>query len=106
MKLTISFPDDVAKRVCRLQNPDDFVLHAVEKALDQESWPVEAADARDSKWARLVQRIESESTSLGDYYDQFRRDLAELRRDFRFRHDEPKEAPGLPKAYGERKSIP
>ncbi|HYX24548.1 MAG TPA: hypothetical protein VFC23_10390 [Thermoanaerobaculia bacterium] len=89
MKLTISFPDDVAKNVCRLQNPDDFVRRAVVKALEQEPRLGEPADARDSKWARLVQRIESEPTSLGDYYDQFKKDLAELRRDFRFRHDEP-----------------
>jgi hypothetical protein len=89
MKLTISFPDDVAKRVCRLKNPDEFVSQAVEKALDQDQEPCEPSDAQESKWARLIQRIERESTSLGDYYDQFKADLAEIRRDFRFRHDEP-----------------
>lgn len=89
MKLTISFPDNVAKRVCRLRNPDEFVSQVVEKALDQEPWPVEASDAKEAKWARLVRRIESEPTSLGDYYGTFKKDLAEVREDFRFRHDEP-----------------
>lgn len=89
MKLTISFPDDVAKKVCRLKNPDEFVRQAVEKALDQEPLPLEPPNTEESRWARLVQRVERESTSLGGYYDQFKKDLAEVRRDFRFRHDEP-----------------
>jgi Arc/MetJ-type ribon-helix-helix transcriptional regulator len=89
MKLTVSLPDNVAKRVCRLKNPDDFVRRAVEKALEQEQLPLELATEEKSKWARLVETIESESTSLGDYYDKFKKDLAEVRRDFSFRHDEP-----------------
>ena len=91
MKLTISFPDDVAKKVCRLKNPDEFVRQAVEKALDQEPLPFEPSKTEkteESRWARLVQRVERESTSLGGYYDQFKKDLAEVRMDFRFRHDE------------------
>ena len=43
----------------------------------------------ETKWARLVQRIESESTNLGGYYEQFKKDLAEFRRDFRFKRDGP-----------------
>lgn len=35
MKLTITFPDNVAKKVCRLPNPDEFVSRVVEKALEQ-----------------------------------------------------------------------
>lgn len=88
MKLTITFPDDVAKRVCRLKNPDEFVRQAVEKALDQEQGLSEPADAEASRWRRLVQRVEREAISLGDYYPQFKEDLAEVRRDFRFKHDE------------------
>ena len=88
MKLTISFPDDVAKKICRLKNPEEFVRQAVEKALDQARLPLEPLNAEESRWARLVQRVERESPSLGGYYDQFKKDLAEVRRDFRFRHDE------------------
>jgi hypothetical protein len=89
MKLTVTFPDNIAKRVYRLKNPDEFVRQAVEKALDQEFLPSEPAADDKSRWARIVERIESESNSLGDYYDKFKQDLAEVRRDFRFRHDEP-----------------
>lgn len=89
-KLTISFPDNVAKRVCRLRNPDEFVRHAVEKALDREPEPSELSDAEASRerWRRIIQRVENESVSLGDYYPKFKEDLAEVRRDFRFKHDE------------------
>lgn len=86
-KLTITFPDKIAKRVERLPNPDEFVSRAVEGALTHDEVPAEPSEAEGSKWAKLVQRIESESTSLGDYYDQFKEDLAEFRRDFRFKHD-------------------
>jgi hypothetical protein len=89
MKLTVSLPDNVATRVVRLKNPDDFVRQAVEKALEQERLPLEPATEEKSKWARIVEKIERESTSLGDYYDTFKKDLAEVRRDFNFRHDEP-----------------
>lgn len=87
-KLTITFPDRIAKRVERLPNPDEFVSRLVEGALTHDEVPAEHPEAGDSKWAKLVQRIESESTSLGDYYEQFKEDLAEFRRDFRFKHDD------------------
>lgn len=87
-KLTITFPDRTAKRVERLPNPDEFVSRVVEEALPHEQVPSEHSEAEGSKWAKLVQRIESESTSLGDYYEQFKEDLAEFRSDFRFKHDD------------------
>lgn len=87
-KLTITFPDKIAKRVERLVNRDEFVSRAVEGALTHDEAPVENSEAEgDSEWAKLVQRIESESTSLGDYYEQFKEDLAEFRTDFRFKHE-------------------
>ncbi|HYO12527.1 MAG TPA: hypothetical protein VE685_04960 [Thermoanaerobaculia bacterium] len=90
MKLTITFPDTVAKRVCRLPNPDEFVTQAVEKALEQEPEPtlVESSDAQESKWARLIREVEDGSMSLGESYEQFNRDRAEFRESFRFKHDE------------------
>jgi ribosomal protein L16 Arg81 hydroxylase len=88
VKLTITFPDEIAKLVRRLPDPDKFVSQAVEKALNQEPIQSESTQAESSKWAKLAQRIERESTSLGDYYEQFKKDLAEFRRDFRFKHDE------------------
>jgi hypothetical protein len=88
MKMTITLPDSVAKRVCRLPNPDEFVSQAVERALDQEPGAVEPSDGEESNWARLVREVEDGSMSLGDYANQFNRDRAEFRESFRFKHDE------------------
>jgi len=62
----------------------------VEKAVDQEPEPSKLSDAEASRarWRRIIQRVEKESISLGDYYPKFKEDLTEVRRDFRFRHDE------------------
>lgn len=81
MKLTISFPDRIATRLRHLPNPGEFVCQAVEKALDQEQRPSEPLDAEALRWARIVQRVESESISLGDYYPQFKKDLNKALRD-------------------------
>jgi hypothetical protein len=65
MRLTITFPADVAKKLCRLPSRDEFATQATKEALAQEARPAK----------RLVQTIESESTSLGHYHEQFKRDL-------------------------------
>ena len=78
-KLTISFPDDVAMRLRRLRNSDEFVRQAVEKALEQGSR--EFSDAEASRWRLILHRVKSESISLGDYYPQFKKDLNDLRED-------------------------
>src|SRR6185295_1794920 len=87
MKLTITFPDNVARKVCRLPNPDEFVSHAVERALEQGGASVEASE-RGTKWARLVDEIADGSMSLGDQAAQLERDRREFREQFLFKHDE------------------
>lgn len=47
----------------------------------------EPSQSGESKWARLVREIEDGSLSFGDYYEQSKKDCAEFRRDFRFKHD-------------------
>lgn len=89
MKLTITLPDDVARLVRRLPNPEEFVSRAVEKALAQEAIPPIQPEAGRSKWKQIVERIERNPTSLGDYYEQFNRDRAEFRKELHFEHDEP-----------------
>lgn len=89
MKLTITFPDEIAKLVRRLPDPDKFVSQAVEKALNQEPIPPEQPIPGKSRWARLVEEIEENPLSLGDFAEQADRDRAEFRRNFRFKHDEP-----------------
>jgi len=77
VKLTITFPDNVAKKIRRLPNRDEFVSQAVEKALEQDAAPVETLGK--SRWARLVDEIADGSMSLGDEAARFEQDRKELR---------------------------
>ena len=84
-EVTIILRDKIARQVARLPNPQEFVNRAVEHALrSQGSQPSEGP----SKWARLVERIESRP-GLGDYEKEFRTSRKEFRSSFRFKHDKP-----------------
>ena len=84
-EITIVLRDKIARQVARLPNPQEFVNQAVEHALRNQGSQQSAAP---SKWARLVERIESQP-GLGEYEEKFRRDMKEFRSNFRFKHDEP-----------------
>jgi hypothetical protein len=86
MKVTITFPDEIAKKVCRLPDRDAFVTKAVAVALSQE--PDVASKSGRSRWARMVERIEQNAQSLGEYRELFDRDRREFRESFRFDHDD------------------
>lgn len=86
MKVTITLPDEIAKKVYRLPDKDTFVTRAVVDALAHE--PEVVADSGRSRWALLVERIKQDSQSLGDYRESFDRDRKEFREGFRFRHDD------------------
>jgi hypothetical protein len=88
MKITIALPDDIAERVCRLPDRDEFVARAVKAALSHEQQETISAGAKSSKWARLVDRIERQPATLEGYSDEMARDRREFRRSFRFPHDE------------------
>ena len=79
MRITIALPDDIAEKVCRLPNRDEFVAQAVQAALAREKQDPTPAGAKPSKWAQLVDRIERQPVNL----DGYRTDLARDRRDFR-----------------------
>lgn len=86
MKVTITLPDEIAKKVCRLPDKDAFVTRAVADALAHE--PETAAEPGRSRWELMVERIKRDSQSLGDYRESFDRDRKEFRESFRFRHDD------------------
>jgi hypothetical protein len=86
MKVTITFPDEIAKKVCRLPDRDAFVTQAVAIALAHE--PDASSKSSRSRWARLVERIEQNAQSLGEYRELFDRDRREFRESFRFDHDD------------------
>jgi hypothetical protein len=85
MRVTITFPDEIAKKVCRLPNKDAFVARAVADALAQETDPL--SETGPSRWARLAEKIKRDSQSLGEYRETFDQDRKDFRESFRFRHD-------------------
>lgn len=86
MKVTITFPDEIAKKVCRLPDRDAFVTKAVAVALSRE--PDASSKEGRSRWARMVERIEQNAQSLGEYRELFDRDRREFRESFHFDHDD------------------
>jgi hypothetical protein len=87
MTLTISLPDEIAERIRQLPDSNGFVTRAVEEALAREQSSALPSEAKPSKWAQIVKRIESQP-SLGSYAETFNADRREFRRDFHFPHDE------------------
>lgn len=83
MKITFSFPDDIAERVCRRADRDEFVSRAVARALEQTPAQIAPPHAP-SKWASLVEDIERQGGSLGEYAATFDRQRREFRKSFSF----------------------
>lgn len=88
MKITIALPDDIAERVCRLPDRDEFVARAVEAAFARERLETVPSETKPSKWAELVERIERQPGTLEGCTEEFAHDRREFRRSFRFPHDE------------------
>jgi hypothetical protein len=87
MKITITLPDEIAERVRQLPDRDAFVTRAVEAALANS--PAAPMETTPSRWAQLVERVESQPFSLGSSAKDFDADRREFRQNFRFPHDEP-----------------
>lgn len=86
-KLTILLPDDIAERVSRRPDRDDFVRRAVADALAQESRS--ESPSHESRWARIVRRIDAQPTTLGPYLQQARRDRDRFREETLFPDNQP-----------------
>lgn len=86
MRVTITFPDEIAKKVYRLPDKDAFVTRVVADALSQE--PELISEAGPSRWTALAEKIRREAQTLGDDREAFDRDRKEFRESFRFRHDD------------------
>jgi hypothetical protein len=87
MKSVISLPNEIAEQVRQLPDRDEFVARAVEAAL-ADSPPSPPAEAEPSRWAQLVERVESGQFSLGSYAKKFDADRREFRENLSFPHDE------------------
>jgi len=89
MKITIALPDDIAEKVCRLPDRDEFVARAVKAALAQEQQQESSPSGTNpSRWAQLVNQIEKQPAALDGYREDLARDRRDFRRSFSFPHDE------------------
>ncbi len=88
MNMTIRFPDTIAQELGELPDRDTFVSHAVAEALRRRPVDRSATADAESKWTRIVRRVDADTEQLGDYYPKFKSDMREFRESFHFRHDE------------------
>jgi len=88
MRIVISLPDEIAERIRQRPDSDEFVTRAIEEALAKEPPPPTPGPDEPYRWAKIVERVRSESSSLGSYAKKFDADRREFRRSFRFPHDE------------------
>jgi len=88
MKMVISLPDEIAERVRQLPDRDEFVARAVEEALAKEPQLSPPQTGEPSRWAKIVERVRSQPSSLGSYAEKFNADRREFRQNFHFPHDE------------------
>jgi hypothetical protein len=86
MELTIHLPEHLGRRVRRLRDPEAFVTQAVTKALGGLGRK-EARVSKPSRWTKLVERVEADPIHLDGHSEQLKRDIAEFRDGFAFRHD-------------------
>ncbi len=75
MLVTINVPDDVSPAIIK------HYVDELEEKLKQHKAPEHIL----SKWAKMVQRIESKSFDLGDYTQTFDQDRQEFRQSFEFK---------------------
>lgn len=88
MEITICFPDEIGKQIHQMQNPDEFVINLVKKALENRTAQETSSDPRLSKWARISQRVRSNPVRIGEHTRQLKKDMKEFRENFEFRHGE------------------
>lgn len=75
MQIILNLPDDIGHELKKLPDADIFVAGLVRTALQQRKPHNEPL----SKWARLAECIEETSIGLGDYTEQFKQDMQEVR---------------------------
>ncbi len=81
-QITVTLPDELARRLEVMPDPERFVVEVVQEALGGKQ-----QKPRATKWARLTERIDRDSPGLGDYTEQFKRDMQEVREGVEFGED-------------------
>jgi len=86
MKMTLTFPDEIAQQIQGLSNPSEFVNKVVKDALKKLT--IRQQKASDPhRWAKIAQRIHNDPVHLNGYSQQLKKDMKEFRENFEFLHD-------------------
>jgi hypothetical protein len=85
MQISFNLTDDVVQQLKAIPNLDNFVNRVIEKALQNQV----ATHDKPSKWALMVQEIESNpALNLDGYSEQLKKDARAVRENFIFHGDE------------------
>jgi hypothetical protein len=86
MKMTLTFPDEIAQQIQGLSNPSEFVNKVVKDALKKLTLQQQKA-SDPHRWAKIVQRVQNDPIHLDGYSQQLKKDMKEFRENFEFLHD-------------------
>ena len=70
MEITLTLSDELVKKIQHLPHPDEFISEALKKALQDYTMQQAQADAKLSKWAKIVQRVQDDPIHLAGYSEQ------------------------------------
>ena len=84
MLITLELPDDIQTLPTEQQREKIIrALQFVQRTKLETSSSVDKL----SKWAKIVQRVENDTTHLAGYSKQLKKDMKEFRDNFLFKHD-------------------
>lgn len=83
MQITFNLPEDLAQQLQIMPDCEVFVRETLQAAMQQRQ-----ARKPLSKWAKIARRIEETAGGLGDYSEQFKQDMREVREELVFK-DKP-----------------
>jgi hypothetical protein len=87
MEITLTLSDELVKKIQHLPHPNEFISEALKKALQYYTMQQAQADAKLSKWAKIVQRVQEDPIHLAGYSEQLKKDMKEFRTNFELIHD-------------------
>lgn len=85
MQVTLELPDDIQSLPPEQQR--EKVMRAFQVVVKMEK-SAPHSRSKQSKWAKIVQRVEDDPVHLAGYSEQLKKDMKEFRNNFDFKHDQ------------------
>ena len=84
MQVTLELPDNI--QTLPPEKQKENILKALEDIQVIKS-KIKKSGNKQSKWAKIVQRVENDPIHLEGYSEQLKKDIKEFRDNFDFKHD-------------------